>query len=71
MSPKLLIVLGTSNRKKGCELAKVLAPLDVEFRVLADFPNAIEVVEDGETFAANAASALASRCGNTFFSSCA
>ncbi len=50
-----LIVLGTGNRKKGLEMAELLAPLGIELRTLADFDNAIEVVEDGETFADNAA----------------
>jgi len=55
MSLKPLIVLGTSNRKKALELAEVLAPAGVEFCTLADLPDAIEVVEDGDSFAANAA----------------
>ena len=50
-----LLVLGTANRKKGQELAGLLAPVGVELRTLADYPQAIDVVEDGETFAANAA----------------
>jgi XTP/dITP diphosphohydrolase len=50
-----MLVLGTANRKKGQELAHLFAPVGVELRTLADFPNAIEVVEDGATFAANAA----------------
>jgi XTP/dITP diphosphohydrolase len=48
------LVLGTANVKKGQELARLLAPAGVEMRTLADYPIAIEVVEDGETFAANA-----------------
>ncbi|HYW80437.1 MAG TPA: non-canonical purine NTP pyrophosphatase [Thermoguttaceae bacterium] len=51
----MLLVLGTANRKKGLELVELLAPVGVELRTLADFPNAIEVVEDGTTFAENAA----------------
>ncbi len=47
------LVLGTHNRKKGLELADQLAPLGVEVRTLAEFENNIEVVEDGDTFAAN------------------
>ena len=54
MPSKPLLVLGTGNRKKGEELAKLLAPAGLEIRTLADFPNAAEVVEDGDTFAANA-----------------
>ncbi len=54
MPPKPLLVLGTANRKKGEELAALLAPAGIELRSLADFPDAISVVEDGDTFAANA-----------------
>lgn len=54
MPPKPLLVLGTANRKKGLELAKLLAPSGLDLRTLADFPNAIDVVEDGDSFAANA-----------------
>ena len=49
------LVLGTGNRKKGQELARLLARAGLEIRTLADYPQAIEVVEDGDTFAANAA----------------
>jgi XTP/dITP diphosphohydrolase len=49
-----LLVLGTHNPKKGRELVELLAPLGVEVRTLADFPQAIEVVEDGTSFADNA-----------------
>ncbi len=49
-----LLVVGTGNRKKGIELAGLVAPLGIEVRTLADFPEAIEVVEDGATFAENA-----------------
>ncbi len=55
MSSHPLLVLGTGNRKKGIELAGLLAPVGLKLRTLAGFPNAIEVVEDGDTFAANAA----------------
>jgi XTP/dITP diphosphohydrolase len=54
MTPKPLLVLGTGNRKKGEELAKLLAPAGLELRTLADYPQAISVVEDGDSFAANA-----------------
>jgi XTP/dITP diphosphohydrolase len=50
-----LLVLGTGNRKKGQELARLLAPAGLELRTLADYPQALDVVEDGDTFAANAA----------------
>jgi XTP/dITP diphosphohydrolase len=51
---KSLLVLGTANRKKGLELADLVAPLGIEVRTLADFPNALAVDETGDTFAANA-----------------
>lgn len=50
-----VLVIGTGNRKKGLELADLLAPCGLELRTLADFSNAISVPEDGDTFAANAA----------------
>jgi XTP/dITP diphosphohydrolase len=49
------LVIGTGNRKKGTELARLLAPLKWELLTLADFPNPLDVAEDGDTFAANAA----------------
>ncbi len=55
MSSKPLLVLGTANRKKGLELAKLLSPVWLNLRMLADFPDAKSVVERGESFAANAA----------------
>jgi len=51
----LQLVLGTRNRKKGLELAEFLAPLRIDVRTLEDFSDAVEIEEDGETFAANAA----------------
>lgn len=48
------LVLGTQNRKKGIELAELVAPLGLTVKTLAEFPQAINVVEDGDTFAANA-----------------
>ena len=50
-----LIVLGTTNRKKGAELAALFAPVGIELQTLADFADVASVVEDGDTFAANAA----------------
>ena len=50
-----LLVLGTGNRKKGQELGRLLAHVGLELRTLADYPQAMDVVEDGDTFAANAA----------------
>jgi XTP/dITP diphosphohydrolase len=51
----LLLVLGTGNRHKGQEIADLLTLAGLELRTLADFPAAIQVTEDGDTFAANAA----------------
>lgn len=48
------LVVGTTNAHKGRELAELLGPLGFEIRTLKDYPNAIEVVEDGDSFAANA-----------------
>ena len=49
-----VLVLGTNNRKKGVELARLLAPWGMQLETLADYPDSIEVVEDGDSFAANA-----------------
>jgi XTP/dITP diphosphohydrolase len=53
--PHRELVIGTHNCKKGAELAEMLAPWGVAVVTLADLPDAIEVAEDGATFAANAA----------------
>jgi XTP/dITP diphosphohydrolase len=49
-----LIVIGTRNRKKGEELSELLAPHGLSVATLEGFPNAIAVVECGDSFAANA-----------------
>ncbi|MCX7426811.1 MAG: non-canonical purine NTP pyrophosphatase [Planctomycetia bacterium] len=49
------LVLGTTNRKKGAELAVLFAAVGLEVRTLADFDDALDVEETGETFADNAA----------------
>jgi len=49
-----VLVLGSRNRKKLGELAGLLDPHGLVLKTLADFPNAIEVEESGDTFAANA-----------------
>lgn len=51
-----ILVLGTGNRKKGIELAGLFEPLGLKLLTLADFDSPIEIREDGDTFAANAAS---------------
>jgi XTP/dITP diphosphohydrolase len=56
------LILGTRNRKKGRELAELIAPgwepsswmSRLNVRTLDDFPGAPEVVEDAPTFAGNA-----------------
>ncbi len=48
------IILGTHNAKKRGELQRLLAPLEISVKTLADFPSSLQVVEDGQTFAANA-----------------
>ena len=50
-----ILVLGTNNRKKGLELGELFAPLGLTLKTLADCDGPIEVVEDGQTFAENAA----------------
>ena len=55
MSSKPQIVLGSRNRKKSREVAEILLPQGIELVSIADFPEAGEVIEDGETFAENAA----------------
>jgi XTP/dITP diphosphohydrolase len=48
------LVIGTHNRKKGIELAELLVPQGFSVVTLADLPEAIEVVEEGDSFEANA-----------------
>ena len=55
MSTKPLLVLGSANRKKAIELAKLFAPVGIHLQTLADYREALDVVEDGSTFAENAA----------------
>jgi XTP/dITP diphosphohydrolase len=55
LDPRPTLVIGTHNPKKGVELAEMLAPWGFEVVTLDDAPGAIEVVEDGDSFAANAA----------------
>ena len=59
---KIPLVLGTRNRKKGLELAQLIAPpwepnprlARLETRSLDDYPEVPDVVEDADTFAGNA-----------------
>ncbi len=49
------IVLASRNVKKSREIAELLRPHGVEVLSVADFPDVAEVVEDGNSFAENAA----------------
>lgn len=49
------LVLGTGNRKKAGEVAELLEPWGWSVRTLGDFESRPNIVEDGDTFAANAA----------------
>jgi XTP/dITP diphosphohydrolase len=49
------LVIGTRNRKKCAELADLVSPHGFSVVTLDEFPNALDVVEDGDSFAANAA----------------
>lgn len=49
-----LLVLGTRNRKKREEIVALLSDLDLGFGDLTQWPELPEVVEDGDTFEANA-----------------
>jgi XTP/dITP diphosphohydrolase len=64
VKPLEVLILGTHNRKKAVELADLLSPRGLEVRSLADVPRAIEVAEDGDTFAANAAKKAAEQAAH-------
>lgn len=49
-----LLVVGTRNAKKLQEIIELLAGLGLEIHDLGRYPDAPEVVEDGDTFEANA-----------------
>ena len=48
------LVLGTRNRSKREEIVEILGDLGLELADLSQWPDAPEVVEDGDTFEANA-----------------
>ena len=48
------IVLATRNKDKGREIGALLDGIGITLRTLAEFPDAPEVVEDGDTCEANA-----------------
>src|SRR5262245_23356364 len=49
-----LLVLGTRNVKKRQEIEEILGDLGITLHDLSRYPQAPEVVEDGDTFEANA-----------------
>lgn len=49
------LVVGSRNQKKLREIAQLLEPHGIDVVGIGDFADVPEVVEDGETFAANAA----------------
>jgi XTP/dITP diphosphohydrolase len=51
---QLRVVVATRNQSKVAELRRILAPYDVDLVDLGAFPDAPDVAETGETFAANA-----------------
>ena len=48
------IVLGSRNRKKIGEIAELMAPHHIDLIGVDEFPHVADVVEDGDSFAANA-----------------
>ncbi len=50
-----LVVLSSRNRKKSGEIAELLAPHQIRLASVAEYPGIADVVEDGRTFAENAA----------------
>jgi len=62
------LVLATRNPHKGAELVALLRDLGIRIRTLAEFPDAPEVAEDGQTCEANAvkkAQAIMQHTGRT------
>ena len=53
-TPQRILVVGSGNAKKADELRTLLAGLPIDLHRLADYPDAPDVVEDGETFEENA-----------------
>jgi XTP/dITP diphosphohydrolase len=49
------LVVASRNRKKSAEIRDLLGPFGIEVLAVSDFPAAPEVVENGSTFAENAA----------------
>src|SRR5579859_6522458 len=55
MSALPQLVLASRNRKKSREIAEIFAPYGIELVSIAEFPQIGEIIEDGATFAENAA----------------
>jgi len=55
MTQQPVIVLASRNQKKAGEISELLRPHGILVQSVADYPAASEVVEDGDTFAENAA----------------
>ncbi|HBN79027.1 MAG TPA: non-canonical purine NTP pyrophosphatase, RdgB/HAM1 family [Planctomycetaceae bacterium] len=55
MSQKSEIVLASRNAKKAAEIDVLLKPYGIRVRPVSEFPEATEVVEDGNSFSENAA----------------
>lgn len=51
---KRILLIGTNNTKKRGEILDLLHVPDLEIKLLADFPEVPEVVEDGDSFRVNA-----------------
>ena len=49
-----MLLLGTRNRKKAAELIELLLPHGIDVQTLYDVAEAIDVIEDGDTFAETA-----------------
>ncbi len=55
MSARPQLVIASRNAKKRREIEELLAPHGIDVLNVADFPDVPEVIEDGRTFAENAA----------------
>ncbi|MCA9023776.1 MAG: RdgB/HAM1 family non-canonical purine NTP pyrophosphatase [Planctomycetaceae bacterium] len=53
--PLPIVVLASRNVKKSGEIRDLLAPYHIDLKSVAEFENVPDVIEDGDTFAANAA----------------
>jgi XTP/dITP diphosphohydrolase len=52
--PNHRLIIGTTNVAKGRELRELLAPYGFNVQTLGDYGDALNVAEDGDSFAANA-----------------